>query len=836
MSPLTNLTLNLLTSSPIDSNFIICIPSITLRPIPLISYILADRTKYSVLVFSKNNHHHNNYYLLKILYGSKFAYMDFPVAKIRNKDLIIEPYTPNATYAFKKEIKKKIPYLYQIFLNEEKPKIIFYQHKDPKLISTIDNIRYFNDPINNTYSQIDLNIKNIIFENIDFIVYNKIRYDNFIKWITICMDRNYHYIFHISNPDYKLLNILKQEFNAKVLYFPYSFLRANENLRVKNLEYYDKIIESKHFEAISRINLDDYRMYQKSRENSIQIQITLIKGNIDLYFIKGLNLFKKIQWGFISKDLSPIIFKLKHLFFSIYKIFTIPTDFYIRYLDHEFGWRFYNLRRFLKNALRTIETLCISPNLEILTDIILYLFKMINELTECKRYGESLSYSRVGKYYALFDFLNQNKSKKIVIGVQTGEKNSIIEKLEKYDFNGDIRVYTFKQLAPMIGDFSDYILLLPGPLLPNHIQILFKNWKKVFFFVYNGNNKKWVEDQIDLIEKIDITKEELSILYLAEAYKNLEGINNYSVKNDALFKNFLKKKRILLESEGTQSQTKMGNDIDQLLTTETKFKSVSIIDLCRKLMKDDKKYTEILIEEKTKSFVQKKKKQYAEKFFQNTENVDCFAILRSELNKDLITIPLDYKKKYMFFKKKEDIKVKIAFPHAIPKCAYLVLFGKDEKLSISEFLKKAYNFEDNIDYNLIDEWQGRLASFFVRNYSTYKDFFRDFNRNYPDSISYNEFKEWVKGNINYTQDPKHLYKLGELMNDSFFINNYNIIHQEGRKIQTFNLKLSRKIKKLIVQVLNQNILWNSCSQEERLLIEKIENCIFKIENIIIKNK
>jgi len=834
LSPLTNLTLNLLTSSKIDSNFIICIPFNTLRPIPLISYILADRTQNSVLVFSINNHHHNNYYLLKIRYGSKFAYMDYPVAKIRNKDLLIEPYAPKATHAFKRKIKEQIPYLLQKFLNTKQPKVLFYQNKDLKLISKMENIRYFNDLISN--SHVNLNIKNIIFENIDFVIYNQYRYENFLKWINTCMDENNRYIFHISNPNYKLLNLLKEDFEANVLYFPYSFLKTNENLNKKNKEYFPEISKSKFYNAISKINLDNFQLYQKTEDTAFQIQPALIKGNLDSFFAKGMNLFKKIEWQDIQKELSPLIFKLKQLFFNAYKIVTIPSDFQVRYLDNEIGWRFYHIDRYLRNVLRTIKSSCISPNLEILTDIVLFLSKMVNELTECKRYGEDLSYSRIGKYYSLFDLLKHLNGEKIVIGVQTGEKSNTIDKLKRHDFNGDIRVYTFKHLARMVSDFSSYILLLPGPLLPSHFQILFKNWKKVQFIVYNGNNAKWVKDQIELIEKVDITKEEQSILYLAEVYKNLEGIRNYSVENDEMFKNFIKKKRILLDSELAQDQPETTTNITQILAYETKFKSVSITDLCRKFMKEDDKFREILIEEKTKSIVNKKQEEYAQRFYEETKGIDCSAQLENLNSGEKLIIPLDYHKKYMFFKNKDQIKVENGFPHAIPKNSFLILFGRDEKLSMSEFLKQAFEFEYDIDYDLIDEWQERLQSFYLNNYTTYMEFFKDFDRNFPKSISYNEFKNWVKGYVNYTKDPKHLFKLGELMNDPFFMDNYHLINQEGRKVQIFNMKLSRKLKKLIIQILGGNISWNTCSEEERLLLEKIENCIFKVENINIKSE
>ncbi|MBN1213838.1 MAG: hypothetical protein JXA99_00195 [Candidatus Lokiarchaeota archaeon] len=836
LSPLTNLTLNLLTSTQANSNFIICIPSASLKPIPLISYIIAEKTQKSVLVFSTTDQHHNNYYLLKIQYGSKFVYMDFPVAKIIHKDLVIEPYFPWATHSFRKEVKKNIPFLLDKFLDGNQPKIMFYKDRDLKISSKMESIRFSNELVNNSFSQTDLNIKNIIFENIDYTIYNQYRLDNFLEWITTCMKNDNNYIFHVSNPNFKFLNILKERFSANLLYFPYSFLKTNETLMKKNHEYFSKISKVRHFDAISKINIDDIHIYQKSKENNFQIQNKLAKGNIDSFFAKGLNMFKTIKWNDVQKELSSLIFKLKYLYFSIYKLFTIPSDFQVKYLDNEIGWRYYHIDRYLVRVLRIINASCLSPNLEILTDIVIYLKKMIDELSECKRYSEKLSYSRIGKYYSLFDFLNKHQDEKCVIGVQTGEKSLTSEKLSYHKFGENIRVHTFKQLAHMIYDFSEYTLILPGTLLPNHIQILFKNWKKVLYFVYKGNNKKWVKDQIELINKIDLSKEELTIISLVEVYKKIEGIGDYSIERDEMFKNFLKKKRILLESNQSNTQKKEAKDIDQILTAETKLKSVSIADLCRNLMKSDPKFREALIEEKTKNFVGTQQKKEVKKFLETSENIDCNVILRNEINGEQISFQLDYRKKYMFFKKKEDIKVEISFPHAIPKQSYLILFGKDERLSMTEFLKQAFEFEDNIDYDLIEKWHGRLSSFYNKNYNNYKKFYNDFIHNYPDSISYNEFKEWIKGNVNYTNDPINLYNLGVLMDDAFFMDDYYSIHEEGKKIQKFNIRLSKKMKKLIIQVLSQNITWSSCSQEERLLIEKIENCIFKVENISIKKK
>jgi len=833
LSPLTNLTLNLLCGSSIDSNFIICIPSAILRPIPLISYIWAKQTGHSVMVFSKNKIHHDNYYSLKIEYSSKFVNMDFPAAKVKSKGLCVEPYTPRAKSDYKKQYKE---YIKGQINNKDCPKIFFYQGRSLKFSTENQKIHLFDELIEDTCTTSNLDIRNVIFENIDNIIYNKYRYDNFIKWLEEASSLSENrYLFHISNPNYKFLTQLKEQFNAKVLYFPFSFLKANELLKEKNREYYGKMGDFNHSEAISMINIDQSHHYDEADAGKLELQKILRNGNIDDYFLKGMRLFEKISYENIPKELSHLIFNLKHLFFVTYKIFTIPSDFSIKLYEEEYGWRYYHFTSYLARVLRIFQGHILPPNLETLTDIILFLSKMVNELTECKRYGENISYSREGKYYSLFNYLNEHPDENIVIGVQTGEKSLILEKLENLEIKGQLRIQTFKTLARIIKDYSDHTLLLPGSLLPNRIQILFKNWKNVLFFVYDGFNKKWTLDQIDLIEKIDLTKEELSILYLAEVYKDLNGVSNFNLEKEPLFSSFLEKKKAILNAnrQDVEIKTSPKNDVTQILNSEAELKSVTIKDLFRKLMKENEKFKDLIAEEKIKKLVDKRNKQSEKKYYQEKIGIECLVVLENEITGEELTIPLDHQKKYMNFRDKEDIRIKQSYPFGLNKGHFLILFDKEKRLSISDFIKEAYEFEEDIDHDLIREWQGRLSSFYLKNYKNYKSFFRDFDKNFPNSISYNEFREWVKGSVNYTQDPRHLLYLGQLMNDSFFIENYKLIYEEGRKIHKINMILGRKIKKLVNQVLEKNISWKEYSEEERLLMEKIENCIYKIKDINI---
>ena len=102
-----------------------------------------------------------------------------------------------------------------------------------------------------------------------------------------------------------------------------------------------------------------------------------------------------------------------------------------------------------------------------------------------------------------------------------------------------------------------------------------------------------------------------------------------------------------------------------------------------------------------------------------------------------------------------------------------------------------------------------LYLYYYKNYSdsSIKKFYNDFIQQTHSIISYGEFGNWVRGNVNYTRDPKNLYNLGVAMNDEYIMQNYLLIHEEGKKIQTFNLKLSKTLKKIVKNHVFRELLY-----------------------------
>ena len=267
--------------------------------------------------------------------------------------------------------------------------------------------------------------------------------------------------------------------------------------------------------------------------------------------------------------------------------------------------------------------------------------------------------------------------------------------------------------------------------------------------------------------------------------------------------------------------------------------TASLTDLCKQIMKGDIKYKELIDEEKSYSIVKRYKNKYKEIYKSKIKEFDCRVVLKNEITGNILITEFDVHKKYMYFSSKDNIKIEMGFPHSLKKDLYVVLFGEEEKHSITDFIKESFEFEEDFDNEIITKWQKRLADYYLKNFSSYKSynkFHRKFIEETKSTISSVQFSNWVKGRTTYTKDALNLYYLGEFMKDSFFMENYKTIQEEGLKRQTFNIKLSRKLKKLITQILDGNIIRKECSPYELLLLEKMENCIFKINEISIKKE
>ena len=236
LSPITNLVLNIISIPNDRSNYIITVPSSILRPLPLMAYILATKSKGSVLVFSNYKVHYNNYHLIKLDY--QFIWNKIPAGEIKKNSIYVDPLIPrHAKKSYKDQIPQYIPLFKKRFLDSNYSKILFCHSKNLRFNSSIEDVFVGTENILSKSNITDLGIKTVIFENLDKIVYNNYLFEVFKVWIDELKNKGIQFIFHFANPDYKFLADMKNYFSCYVMYFPYSFLKSNEHLMEKNKHY-----------------------------------------------------------------------------------------------------------------------------------------------------------------------------------------------------------------------------------------------------------------------------------------------------------------------------------------------------------------------------------------------------------------------------------------------------------------------------------------------------------------------------------------------------------------------------------------------------------------------
>jgi len=219
-----------------------------------------------------------------------------------------------------------------------------------------------------------------------------------------------------------------------------------------------------------------------------------------------------------------------------------------------------------------------------------------------------------------------------------------------------------------------------------------------------------------------------------------------------------------------------------------------------------------------------------------SENDYYFVQLKEERTGKIIEKKLFIDKSYPYIKNPEqEIKIETAFPHALRPNYYLILFDQDERKTMIDLISDLSGMEEEIDYYLIETWKEKIANFYNQNFNTYKEFYENYrellNQKGISPRTYGEFKDWIKGSHNYTQIPDDLYYIGQIMADTFFMENYKAIHEEGKKIQVLHLQISKKMNNIIKQILEGNLEIKNLSLEEFEIYERIENSIYIIQDI-----
>ncbi len=822
LSPLTKFTLNLLNNIIGKRNIIISIPSGILYPISIISYMAAKQTGKTVFVFTKSSSekyespfdlHYQNYYLLD---ENGYIFYKVPVAYMKDNDIIVKFYLPRADHRILRELQeKKEKYLKNIYLNPDRPKVLFFpEDRNSRIRYTFDKL-IFNDESLDFNSK--FNFKVIIFENIDRFIYSSPKLDVFLEWINIIEEKDVQFILHFSNPNSEFILPLKNELDALMLHYSHSFLKSHEYVNRKSTNYFLKM----NLGLSSRLNIDKEIFYHEIKQMNIIKSVP--QGNIDYHFNEGMHQISELNHNLIPEDLRYGFFKLKSLYFEIYNLFINPDKFKARYcIENE--WTTREIDVFLKDFHVIVKSMGDSKIKEILSTILREFYCMYVELKDCKRFWEPHSYTRISKNYCLLDFLSKIENNDCIIVANQLEKRSLEVELKKIIEN--ICVKTLGQIQSSWDTSSKVtsrsILILPGPILPKYMSIFFKPWKEILFFAYEGKNESQIEDQINLVKKLSIKDEGNTISYLEE-------IRNYlNLPKDIIFEDFERRKALLPAISIQNQEVRVENieSADQL----------TIVNIINELIKKDEKFKELKEQESTEDHLRREKEKIDNKIYEREfiEKDHYVVTLKNEKTGEIGKRRLHIDKTYMYMEKGEE-KINIGFPRVFEEGYFLILIDQDERKSIIDMVLEISGIEDEIDNELIETWSRKLAQYFEHNFATYKDFYKIYKR-FLEKLgksprSYDAFKSWVQGNRTYTRDPKDLYHLGQIMNEPFLLNYFTLIHEEGKKIQQYHIAISKKLSKLVNQILEKNIKLSDLSLEEFELYKKIENSIYIIQDI-----
>lgn len=536
LSPVTNFFLNTFINTLNDKNLIVFMPDFMLRPIPLLSYFYSFLNEKSTLIFSQKGArvnespidlHIRNYYMLN--WKGEYLFYDIPIGIMTNKLIKAEFFFPkihnrflNQKYSLRQENN---------FADNNKSKILlYYDNKGNKIFKNIKNLIINKKKIK---SNLELDLGCIIFENLDRFIFSDYTANVFLKWLRELLPKDTRFIFHFSNPrQLKFINKLKNETNSLVLPFTNNLLQNNEEIKLQSLEYFSSVDKNQIITLLNRYNVDLPFFYEQNKE--IEILKPLESGNIDSNFEGAQNIAKFID----EKKLIN-----KRLYYTTWKMLNIMPDLAINPSKYKSifknydSWGYYGIPEIINNFEFNID----KENEEIRLPLKRFLSEVnsvYNELSQCKRFSEDESYSRIAKDYQLINIAKEiDDTENTIITTNSAlEKRILKEDLNKIGLNF-INVEDINWMAYRHFNRSGKNLILPGTLNTKNMLELFLPYKKIQFMAYEGLNKKRIQEQINLASLYSYEEEKFSMNYMSEIYDFI-GIE----KSNKFFIDFSKRK------------------------------------------------------------------------------------------------------------------------------------------------------------------------------------------------------------------------------------------------------------------------------------------------------
>lgn len=808
MSPLTNLFLNVFLNNLESKNIIVTIPDNILRPIPLISYFYSRSSKKSVLIFTQKGGeyssenileaHRKNYYLLN--HGDEchgeYLFSDIPLGIISKDNVDAKAYLPRA----KRKRNHYIKLQEENFLKSDKPKIFLdYDEKSAKITETIKKLITDEKSVD-VNSKIDLGL--VIFENVDRFINSKFSSKTFYKWIKPLLEKKIQLIFHFSNTESKYIDKLKKETNSLVLPLKPVIL-AHKSINEESINYFNEMEKNrKKMELIEKYNIDNRTHYNKLKGREI-LKPVLDSGNIDYHYNYLKILKKDIQENVLTDNI--LYYTILSVFYELPNILINPSKYkkYYHYGDIRGHYTLYDLIKIFREQNKHKEN---ELSINYLTS---QMYSVYNELSDCKRYGEEISFDRIGKDYRILDIITTenlcNDENVIFATYSPFERNRLQEEIDSILYSG-FKIEPIKTINKSAFDRTKVVLVLPGPLRLKYFSELLRPYKKIYFLSYSGNNHDIIKEQINLVQEYSLKNEEVSLEYFKEVYDFM------NIPKDALFINHnLKIKEEALAHK--KSENKIDTTIKDIIGSSSKYP----------LIEEYEEEMDVL-EKKNTYFKDKREKE----IFDDSKGIEI--VLKRFNKSETITKKLSLDKTYLYLKK-IDGKFDEDTPDKLYAGCYVVILNNNERKTLLELIIDISGMEESVDKELIETWKNKLNEF-KREYNFNIIQFQKYLQEHGIKKDKQTVRNWINGIVLGPQHPQDILLIGKAIDDIELITDWKMIEQEIAIVRKIHRNQGKMLKKIIRNILNGDLNLSKLSHQEIELYESIKDGVYEVKEVI----
>ena len=437
------------------------------------------------------------------------------------------------------------------------------------------------------------------------------------------------------------------------------------------------------------------------------------------------------------------------------------------------------------------------------------------ELSNCKRVKEDLSYSREAKDYILFELLIDliEKEEEVFVGTYLDtEPNILKDVLKKGDIinNNSVVPISMKMLTQKPDSEKEgKILVLPGVIPEVFTSELFKPYKEIIILSYEGNNHKFLKEQLDkifgnIIEEKEYMDYFKDVLGLFDAAEDNPILNDFNKRFDLVeFKEEPVKEDIadsgideIVEESGSDS-FHIDLNLKDYMKEWSSSKSNLNIDLSNEI---------------------------------NQRNYDTISFkLQNIQTKEFVEKKLQVNKSYLTFDNIYHIdEAKELKPSELSSGDYLIIIDNDEKKSLLNLVIDSSDLKSQINMSLVEYWKLEFLNYVESNNLKYTEIY-DIYCNLGGDKTYQAVMQWCKGETIGPQSPDDLLIIGNILDNYFIMDHYQSIFQQISLVRTSHRLVGRKLKKMIKSILTDEYLdVSSLNDREYLIYENIQNGIYKI--------